>query len=276
MENILENIKNILSQTGNNVVLPIIVSLITTIITNKINDLKKKKEDLPRFLLTAPCIGNPPSPDDYNEKMTQLDGYYRLQRKFDTELLDFLKLNGVDVNLGTQHIMKKIVHMYKDGKYTENTKFQSERKINEIIMKFKDNPKFIEMIKIYQQYENNSKWILTIQNVGNSTAYNFEINHFKESNSGGLFFNGDLECNSKRKIMIYYFDDTITVDNKNFLCMRKNNMVTKFYLVDKKKYNKKDEILFVIKYKDKYNKSYEQYCCACAIKKDDLDLMGSQ
>lgn len=52
---------------------------------------------------------------------------------------------------------------------------------------------------------------------------------------------------------------------KKFDCGFTSNKITKFYLVKSHLYNKKDERIFRISYKDCYMKEHEYFCCAKII-----------
>ena len=234
----------------------------------------ERKNQMPKFILYAPEMGNKPADDDCKEKITQIHGYFKLQREFDSKLQAFLQQNNEGIEFSTQHFMELIYKAYKNQTYNEESDCHPTREVNYITRKFKDNKKFIEILNKYEVYYRCSKWVLSIENVGESSAYDLQIDMFKESNSGAVFYNGTLKNEEKRRIMIYYFDNAIVFYNDNN-GMWKDNITTNFVIIDKKKYkSKKYERLFNIKYKDKYGKSHDKYCCAYVGKNEKVNVMG--
>lgn len=260
----MDNILPILELLGKSIVIPVIVSILTTIITNKINYIGKCKEQLPKLRVSMPnIVGYMPSKGSYEEDAAYINGYYKMQRDFDNELMEFLLLNNEDINFNRQHIMELILEEAEGLNQSHEPK-----EIAEVVTKFKNNKKFLEILNRYKAYYNSSKWNLTIENIGESDAYDLKMNMFKESNSCVLLYNGTLEKGEKRRVNLFYFDSTMIIDEK-YSASWSSEVCTKFYLTDKKKYNKKDERLFKMTYKDKYNKSHEIYCCAYIVKREE-------
>lgn len=258
LQTIITKTKDILIWCGENAIFPILVSIVANNVLNK--DIKKSQ--LPKLNIYAPESGNIPNENDCKENYTQIEGYYKLQREFDKKLDDFLIQNNEHINFGTQHIMKSIYQTYKNRTFNDISNFHPTKEVNYVVNKFKDNKRFLQILRKYEKYYKYSKWILQIENVGDSNAYDMKIDMFEESNSGAHIYNGTLNCNEKRKIMIYYFDNSLDVES-DYDGMWENNIRTNFTIIDKKKFKEnKYERLFFIKYKDKFGKLHEEYCCA--------------
>lgn len=246
----------------NEMLTPIILSLITTLITIKIDDFQKKKEKLPKFYIHSSIHGTKPKDDDWSENnLTVLSGF-ELERELNNEMLEFLKSNKFNLTFGGEGILGDIVEAYMDKKQNKENEWEYEIQINKILSIFKNNPKFLSLIKKYQKYQECSRFVLEIENIGETDAYGFRINTFKENTSGGKFYNTTLKSGEKRKFVLYYFDSSRTLDEQGIPSFWEDDITTIFYLIDKKKYKGKDEKLFYIIYNDKENKLHEIYCCA--------------
>ena len=258
-------------------IISVIVSIIDIIITIfgvVIPFYVERKNQMPELMLYAPKTGMKPSDEDYIGKITQINGYYKMQRDFDNQLQIFLQQNNEQIDFSTQHFMELIFKAYRDKTYNEGSSYYPTKEVNYIVNKFKENKKFLEILNKYKIYYNYSKWILDLENVGESSAYDLQIDMFKESNSGAMIYNGTLKKDEKRSIMIYYFDNALILEN-DCNAIWKENITTNFIIIDKKRFNdQKYERLFNITYKDKYGKTHDKYCCAYVGKNEKVNLMG--
>lgn len=236
----------------------------------------ERKSKLPRLVLSHFIFGDKPDNEKDKQDETVLHGYFQLQRDFDKRLHEFLLSNDCDIKYMTNNFMHLIVESYNNKDYYEKSQYHPTMEVNKIIMTFKDNPRFKKLINEYEAYMRNSRWCLDITNVGQTSAYNFTIDLFRENNGFAKYSNKTLETNSVKKIVLYYFDSSAEVDYINKSLCWKNENNTIFYLVNEKKYNKKDERLFLITYKDIYDKCHKVYCCSRVGKNNFHNIMGAK
>ena len=236
----------------------------------------ERKSKLPRLLLTHFVNGSKPNQEEDNKEGTVLHGYFEYHRDFDKKLHEFLAANDSDIEFMTSNFMEYVVENYNKKNYYEEAQYHPTIEINHIIKTFKDNPKFIKLINEYIAYSNNSRWILKITNVGQTSAFDLTINLFKENNSGAKYLDGTLKPDEIRKIIVYYFDKAAMLNSDKKSLYWKGEKSTLFYLVDDKKYNKKDERLFLITYRDVYGKDHKFYCCSKIGKNNFQNIMGAK
>jgi hypothetical protein len=252
----------IIKWIGSSIAIPILVTLVTFFVTKRYD----KNDSLPKLILSNNRYsgGNTYENDVILQNKTVISGYYLKQKQLNEDFLNLLKLNGYDVKFGTKDILSEFVKAYETKSYEnthEGSKLQLTSKINETILKFKENPAFIGKIKSYSTLQSNSRWSLIIRNVGETDAIDVKLQYFNESNSRGFFVTKTIKSNDYQEVILYYFDNTTIID-KYYTVMFAGNKKNVFYLIKKKKYNKKDERLLKITYKDYFNKTHEYYCCA--------------
>ncbi len=240
-----------------------IIDILITIFGVVVPIIHERNIKKPRFILKHFFMGVRPNiEEDFKSYSVVLHGYFKSQRDFDNRLHNLLKSNDSDVMFSTDNFMRFLVESYKKKDYHNATNWHPQSEINKILQAFDKNPKLIKLINEYIAYENQSKWNLTITNVGESPAYDLTVNLFKENNGAAKYLDGTLKPNDSRNVIIYYFDKSGVIDFKNKKLYWNNDKNTIFYLIDEKKYNKKDERLFLIKYKDMYGKYHKIYCCS--------------
>ena len=81
-----------------------------------------------------------------------------------------------------------------------------------------------------------------------------------------LIYNGYTDTILTAKLL----ENIVKEYRKKFDCGFTSNKITKFYLVKSNLYNKKDERIFRISYKDCYMKGHEYFCCTKIINSNDI------
>ena len=236
----------------------------------------ERKSKLPRLLLTHFANGSKPNREEDKKEGTVLHGYFEFHRDFDKKLHEFLQDNDSDVEFMTSNFMESLIENYNKKNYYEESQYHPTIEINHIIRSFKDNSRFIKLVDEYIAYSNSSRWCLKIRNVGQTPAFDLTIDLFEENNSGAKYLNGTLKPNELKTIIIYYFDKAALINSDGKSLYWKGENSTLFYLIDEKKYNKKDERLFLITYKDIYNKDHKIYCCSKIGKNNFQNVMGAK
>ena len=114
-------------------------------------------------------------------------------------------------------------------------------------------------------------------NIGKSEAYDFKIVELVENKGNSVIYTKTLNKGDSYNLILYYFDKSIRVNTFNYSYKSKfefgysKTEKIEFYLVNKKKYNKKDEKLFLVEYKDSNARKKEYYFCAKNIKQKELN-----
>ena len=253
------------------IIISIISLIIGPIIGIKIEQSFEKRKELPMLKINYPAIGSKPEISDLKENCTQVHGYYEMQKKFDDIMYNFLKSRKCDIKCVPQHFLKSIYEEYINIKNNNELK-SIDVDVRKIITRFFDDFEFKRIMKKYEVYYMCSKWTLSIQNIGNTIAYDFEVRMFGESASSFKGIKCDLKPNEKNKIILYYFDKSLKINEYslgNFQGSWNRDKMS-FYLISAKKYNQIDERLFAVTYKDKYNKEHNYYCCACIINNNSI------
>lgn len=257
---------------ANSFLLPILIALITFFITKHFD----KKKEIPRILLVHTEHGINIAENNYDTKTVKLKGYYKKQRELDEQLKKFLIYNGYTDTILTTKILENIVKEYRGNLEYNNANSIRKDEIVKLIKYFEYNNEFIRRLKVYEAYMDNSKWGLKITNVGKSDAYDLKIEQFPESYFPFKSYNANLKVNDSIYIDLIYFDDTLRINEysrdiyQKYECGFTNNQITKFYLVKSNKYNRKDERIFRLSFKDCYTKEHEYYCCAKIVKSSDI------
>lgn len=253
-----------------------VIGIIITIFGVVIPIRHERKSKLPRLLLTHFANGSKPNQEDDDKESTVLHGYFEYHRDFDKKLHEFLQDNDSDIDFMTSNFMESVVESYNKKNYCEETKYHTTIEINHIIKTFKDNPRFIKLIDEYNAYLKSSRWCLKITNVGQTPAFDLTIDLFEENNSGAKYLNGTLKPSETRKVIIYFFDKAALLSSDKKSLYWNGEKSTLFYLIDEKKYNKKDERLFLVTYRDIYGKDHKVYCCSKIAKNNFQNVMGAK
>lgn len=257
---------------ANSFFLPILIAVITFYITKHFD----KKKEIPRILLVHTEHGINTHEKIYNKKTIKLKGYYKKQRDLDNELKEFLIYNGYTDTILTTKLLENIVKEYRKKFDNNSSNFFRKEEIEKLLKCFEYNNEFLRKLKAYEAYMDNSKWGIKLTNVGKSDAYDLRIEQFPESYFPFKAYNCNLKVNESLFIELTYFDDTLRINEfsrdiyKKFDCGFTSNKITKFYLVKSHLYNKKDERIFRISYKDCYMKEHEYFCCAKIINSNDI------
>ena len=255
-----------------NFLLPISITLITLFITKHF----EKKRKIPRILLIHTEHGIGIDEQIYDKENIKLKGYYKKQRDLDDELKKFLIYNGYTDTILTTKILENIVQEYRYKSLHENSNCIKNKEIKKIIENFEINNEFMRKLKVYEAYMENSKWGIKITNVGESDAYDLKIEQFPESYFPFKAYTCNLNVKESLYINLIYFDETLRINEysdengKKYEYGFTSNKIIKFYLVKKIKYNKKDERIFRITFKDCYTKEHEYFCCAKVVDSKDI------
>lgn len=257
---------------ANSFLLPILIALITFFITKHFD----KKKEIPRILLVHTEHGINTNETIYDKDTVKLKGYYKKQRELDEQLKKFLIYNGYTDTILTTKVLENIVKEYRNKLEYNSSNFIRKEEIVTLIKYFEYNHEFIRKLKVYEAYMENSKWGIKITNVGNSDAYDLRIEQFPESYFPFKAYNSNLKVNNSIYVELTYFDDTLRINEYSRDFYEKyeygftSNQITKFYLVKSSKYNRRDERIFRLSFKDCYTKEHEYYCCAKIVKSTDI------
>lgn len=251
-----------------------ILGIIITIFEVVIPIKYEKKSKLPILSLSQPIFGCEPNRERDNKNDYVLHGYFKSNIEYDEKLHEFLKNNNCDFVFCTQHIMERLYENYKNKKYLKETSYFPDCEINSILKDFDKNRDLLKLIREFEKYWMSSCWNLKIMNSGQTPAIDFQIDLFKENSSGMIGNNGTFYSNSCKSIILYYFDKSLSVVDGAFVATEDKN--TFFYLIEEKKYNKKDERLFLITYKDVYDRVHKIYCCSKIDKNPAHHIMGAK
>lgn len=252
--------------------LPISITLITFFITKHF----EKKKKIPRILLVHTEHGIGMDEDIYDKETIRLKGYYKKQRELDDELKSFLIYNGYTDTILTTKILENIVKEYRCKILHDNSNCIKNEEIKKIIQNFEINNEFMRKLKVYEAYMENSKWGIKITNVGESDAYDLKIEQFPESYFPFKAYNCNLNVKDSLYIHLIYFDETLRINEysdetgQKYDCGFTSNKIIKFYLVKSSKYNRRDERIFRISFKDCYTKEHEYFCCAKIVDSKDI------
>ena len=220
---------------------------------------EERNGKLPKLVLSFTPEGLKPNKKEDEKSEYLLSGYFSINKKFDQDLHDFLIKNNFKFSFLSNNFLEEILDNYDNGTYKKECNDYNSKETSQIIRKFLNNKDFMSIINRYRNYKDQSKRILTIRNVGTTDALDFTINLFDENRGWSIYNNASLTFipNSKKTIVLYYLDKSAIVDKRNDNIYHNYNEQTIFYLVDEKKYNKKDEKLFFITYQDIYSKIHK-------------------
>lgn len=257
------------------VFLPIIITVITLLLGILI-DYKKNK---PVILVSHDEHGKNLK-IDLNSKISYLDGFFYDKRKYNEELVNFLKKKKYYIFFNLPNLLDDLVIYFRNKDFKINSlNFYSADKylIKDILVKFKNDEDFLEILKKYETYKDNSKWLIKFTNIGKSEAYDFKIVELVENKGNSVIYTKTLNKGDSYNLILYYFDKSIRVNTFNYSYKSKfefgysKTEKIEFYLVNKKRYNKKDEKLFIVEYKDSNARKKEYYFCAKNIKQKELN-----
>lgn len=252
-----------------------LVGIIITIIGVVIPITNERKNKLPKLILNHFYSGLEPSDEEDNKNDCILKGYFQINKIFDKELNSFLMKQEDNINIIDKDNMETIVEIFDSKSYNKQTDVYPNDILNLIVRRYKNNLEFKNMIKRYKSYRRQSRWELTIINKGDTDAINLTIDLFSENRGSAIYRDGTLKPDEEKRISLYYLDKAALVDKRNNNIYHDCSKTMIFYLVDKKKYNRKDERLFLITYKDIYGKIHKMYCCARIGKNDFYNPVGA-
>ena len=235
-----------------NIFTPIVLSFVTVIITmyfTKKNERPVIIENITKTSNTKKVI--------FKKSKLALD----MEEKFNKYLKDKGYNNAVYIN----NLLSKSLQVFRSREYLAEKIYVDNEKneICKIINDLKNDSNFICYLKKYEAYIENSNFEVVLFNIGKSKAYNLKIKCDDEIVISTKYL--DIDGNIKFKLN--FFDERIRVNtfdfgvNEKFEVGYSNYQNIEFYLIQKSKYNKKDEIVFEMSYIDSYQKEYQYYCC---------------
>lgn len=253
-----------------NIVIPILVAIITVILTAYINSkIKSSKVIVIYSKNTKENVGDEKTIDVIN-------GIYTKNIEFEKQFKDFLKDNNYGCMIYVKDLLFKTYKVYKNKEYKIYTKIieNEKNKICKMVNYFKNDYNFMFHIKRFQVFYENSLWDFKVINKGKSTIYDLKI-EFEKTFKKSLNISKDLlKQNEFVNINMIYFDFAIRINAFDFgydipfdFGYSKHTNLS-YYIVKKRKYNKKDEILFKISYLDNKAKKYEYYFCSKVLVKN--------
>ena len=235
-----------------NIFTPVILSFVTVIITIYFTKRKEKPVIIEEITKT-----NNPKKVILKKSKLALD----MEEKFNKYLKDKGYNNAVYIN----NLLSKSLQVFRSREYLDEKIYVDNEKneICKIVKDLRNDTNFICYLKKYEAYLENSNFEVMLFNIGKSKAYNLKIKCDDEIVISTKY----LDVDSKIKFNLNFFDERIRVNtfdfgrNEKFEVGFSNYQIIEFYLVRKRKYNKKDEIVFEMSYIDSYQKKYDYYCC---------------
>lgn len=249
-----------------NIIVPIIVAILTVLLTVYFNEKSKKSKIIVTYNKEEYNNIN----KDFNNKENIIYGRFEENINIEKEFKNFLIKNENFATIHFDDLLDKTYNIYKNGIYKED-KIRLDNEENEIckmINYFKNNNDFNVFLKKHEILFLNSFWNIKVINIGKSKIYDVKI-EFKDSVTKNKLIKKDfLDVSGCIELIINYFDKGIRVNTFDF----GYNIPFEFgyskykkmilYFVKKKNYNKKDEIIFKISYLDFKAKRKEFYLCS--------------
>lgn len=251
-----------------NIFTPIVVAILTVILTAIVNNKSNHSK------LIVIYSKNLDEKSNLVNNKDSLYVNYTMNLQFENEFKNFLKERQFFLTFFIDDLLLKTYKIYKSKEYKENKySFDDEiYKICKMFNCFKNESEFIFHIKRFEVFYENSLWNFKIINISSSMIYDLNIDFCSKNLKKNNVSKDFLKFNEYINLNLIYFDFGIRINSYDFgkdipfefgYSKYKN---LSFYMVKKRKYNKKDEIIFKVSFLDQKAKNHEYYFCSKEVK----------